>query len=178
MIHRSTRACLLVAAGLTLASVGSARGGPPEPAIDDVTFMSATDGTPQQYVRVLPASFDPGQRHDVLMALHGHGADRWQFVRDPRDECRAARDVAARHEMLFLSPDYRASTSWMGPAAEADLVQILADVRRQYRVRRVFVCGGSMGGSASLTFAVLHPDLVDGVMSMNGTLLSALYVLR
>jgi pimeloyl-ACP methyl ester carboxylesterase len=33
----------------------------------------------------------------------------------------------------------------------------------------VFVCGGSMGGTSSLTFAALHPELVDGVAAMNGT---------
>jgi hypothetical protein len=25
--------------------------------------------------------------------------------------------------MIFVSPDYRAKTSWMGPKAEADMVQ-------------------------------------------------------
>jgi dipeptidyl aminopeptidase/acylaminoacyl peptidase len=33
----------------------------------------------------------------------------------------------------------------------------------------VFVSGGSMGGTGALTFAALHPDLVDGVCSLNGT---------
>ncbi len=158
-----------VTAGLIIACSAPACGWSQDSPGEDVTFVSAVDGTPQKYVRVLPPAFDPDTRHDVLIALHGHGADRWQFVRDERDECRAARDVATRHGMLLVSPDYRASTSWMGPAAEADLVQILADMKRQFLVRRVFVCGGSMGGSACLTFAVLHPDLVDGVVSMNGT---------
>lgn len=57
----------------------------------------------------------------------------------------------------------------MGPAAEADLVQIIAEVKRQFMVRRVIVSGGSMGGTASLTFAALHPELIDGVVSLNGT---------
>jgi pimeloyl-ACP methyl ester carboxylesterase len=71
--------------------------------------------------------------------------------------------------MLYLSPDYRASTSWMGPQAEADVVQIIQDLKQQCRVSRVFLCGASMGGASSLTFAVLHPELIDGVASMNGT---------
>ncbi len=71
--------------------------------------------------------------------------------------------------MLYVSPDYRAKTSWMGPKAEADVVQIIQDLKRTYRVSRVFLCGASMGGAASLTFAVLHPELLDGVASMNGT---------
>lgn len=71
--------------------------------------------------------------------------------------------------MILVSPDYRAKTSWMGPAAEADLVQIIGDFKKQYKVRRVFLCGASMGGTGALTFAALQPQLIDGVASMNGT---------
>ena len=135
----------------------------------DVTFTAALDGTEQRYVEVLPTGFSDAEPHDVLVAFHGHGSDRWQFVRDARDECRAARETAARHDMIYVSPDYRAATSWMGPAAEADTVQIIAEIKARHRVNRVFLCGGSMGGTACLTFAARHPELVDGVASMNGT---------
>lgn len=137
--------------------------------IQDVVFTAACDGTQQKYVLLYPAEFSANTTYDVLIALHGHGSDRWQFVRDRRDECRAARDFAAEHQMLYVSPDYRASTSWMGPKAEADVVQIIEDLKRTHRVSRVFLCGGSMGGASTLAFAVLHPELVDGVASMNGT---------
>lgn len=140
-----------------------------EPRVEDVAFQASCDGTEQRYVLIVPAEFDANARHDVLIALHGHGSDRWQFAKDNRDECRAARDVAARHGMLYVSPDYRAKTSWMGPKAEADVVQIIGDLKRRHRIGRVFVCGGSMGGTAALTFAALHPELVSGVASMNGT---------
>jgi predicted esterase len=137
--------------------------------MQDIVFTAACDCTTQHYVLMLPKDFDPEQPHDVLIALHGHGSDRWQFAKDPRDECRAARDAAAAHDMIFVSPDYRATTSWMGPKAEADMVQIISDLKARQRVGKVIVCGGSMGGSSCLTFAALHPDLVDGVASMNGT---------
>ncbi len=146
---------------------------PPQPqdslAFQDVSFTAACDGTKQFYVTGLPPGFKAAESHDVLIALHGHGSDRWQFARDARDECRAARDVAVKHRMIFVSPDYRAKTSWMGPKAEADVVQIIGDLKRQYRVGRVIVSGGSMGASAALTFAAIHPELVDGVAAMNGT---------
>jgi len=137
--------------------------------VQDVSFIANCDGTTQRYVVMLPRDFRAKQPHDVLIALHGHGADRWQFVRDLRDECRAARDVAAEHRMIFVSPDYRAKTSWMGPRAEADVVQIIGELKRRYRPGKVFLCGGSMGGASSLTFAARHPDLIAGVASMNGT---------
>ncbi len=139
------------------------------PIPEDVVFTAKSDATQQHYVVVLPKDFKDTDAHDVLIALHGHGSDRWQFVKDARDECRAARDAAARHGMIYLSPDYRATTSWMGPRAESDMVQIIGEVKERYRLGKVFLCGGSMGGTACLTFAVLHPELVDGVASMNGT---------
>ena len=135
----------------------------------DVTFTSETDGTEQRYVVLLPDRFDVYVPHDVLIALHGHGSDRWQFVTDKRPECQGARDVAARRKMIFVSPDYRAKTSWMGPAAEADLLQLLDELNSRFRIRDVVISGGSMGGTSALAFAAMHPDCVDGVVALNGT---------
>jgi dipeptidyl aminopeptidase/acylaminoacyl peptidase len=140
-----------------------------DPPATEVTFVAKIDGHEERYLQMLPAGFDPKQPHDLLLALHGHGSDRRQFVEDPRTECRAARDTAAKHGAIFISPDYRAKTSWMGPKAEADVVQIIEELKRRYKIRHVIVSGGSMGGTASLTFAALHPELVDGVVAMNGT---------
>jgi pimeloyl-ACP methyl ester carboxylesterase len=154
----------LVLLGVTRGLCGT----PDQAAMSDVSFTAQSDGTEQKYVLLLPAAFTSSVPHDVLIALHGHSFDRWQFVREKRDECRAARDFAANHGMLFVSPDYRAPTSWMGPKAESDMVQLIADLKRTHRVSRVFLCGGSMGGTGCLTFAVLHPTLIDGVASMNG----------
>ncbi|HUS48476.1 MAG TPA: alpha/beta fold hydrolase [Phycisphaerae bacterium] len=148
--------------------------GPPSAAAEDesnvrdVTFVAAIDKTKQNYVLVLPEAFKAGQPHHLLIALHGHGSDRWQSVKLGRSEWKATRDVAARHRMILVAPDYRARTSWMGPKAEADVAQIIADLKRQYRVGKVFICGASMGGASSLTFAARRPELVDGVVSMNG----------
>lgn len=128
--------CLLTLSGMATAD---------EPRVEDVAFKADCDGSEQRYVQIVPAKFDASAVHDVLIALHGHGSDRWQFAKDGRDECRAARDVAARHGMLYISPDYRAKTSWMGPKAEADVVQIVGDLKRRQRIGKVFVCGGSMG---------------------------------
>ena len=135
----------------------------------DLAFTADCDGSTERVVELLPPDFDTAAPHDLLIALHGHGADRWQFIREARDECRGTREAAARHGAILLSPDYRAPTSWMGPKAEADLVQIIAAAKERHRIGRVFVSGGSMGGTGALTFAALHPDLVDGVCSLNGT---------
>lgn len=152
-----------------LALVAAATGVEGDFVPEDMIFTAECDGSTQRYVQVLPSGFDAEKPHDVLIALHGHGSDRWQYVLTQTGSCPAARDAAKRHNMIYIAPDYRAMTSWMGPKAEADLVQIIGILKEQFKVRRVITCGGSMGGSSVLTFAALHPDLVDGVASFNGT---------
>lgn len=135
----------------------------------DQEFKAALDGSMQKYVEMLPKGFDSKKPHDLLIALHGHGSDRWQYVKQDRSECKGVRAVAAQHEMIFISPDYRAATSWMGPKAEADVVQLIGLLKARYKTRKVILCGASMGGTSVLIFSALHPDLVDGVLSSNGT---------
>ncbi|MEZ5941564.1 MAG: alpha/beta hydrolase [Planctomycetaceae bacterium] len=135
----------------------------------DRTFVADYDGTEQKYVVLTPLGLNERAPVSILITLHGHGSDRWQFVQQTRGECQAARDVALEHQMLMVSPDYRAKTSWMGPAAEADMVQLIRILHKTYNVERLIVSGGSMGGTGALTFTSLHPELVDGVVSLNGT---------
>ncbi|QDU21331.1 alpha/beta hydrolase family protein [Urbifossiella limnaea] len=136
---------------------------------DDVPFVARLDKTEQRYVVVTPTGFDAKRANTAVVALHGHGSDRWQFVKQDRGECKGTRDVAEARGFLLVSPDYRAKASWMGPAAEADVLQILDELKEKYGVRRVVVAGGSMGGTAALAFAALHPDRVAGCVSLNGT---------
>ncbi|MBC7816039.1 MAG: alpha/beta hydrolase fold domain-containing protein, partial [Planctomycetaceae bacterium] len=153
-MRRSFHGCLLiVCVFVVLTTLFTSVSVTAEP--QDVVFLSKLDGTEQRYVIMLPDGFDSHSATSVLIALHGHGSDRWQFVKDSRDECRAARDAAAKQRMIYVSPDYRAKTSWMGPAAEADLLQILDELSNKYRVHKVVIIGGSMGGTAALTFAAL-----------------------
>jgi dipeptidyl aminopeptidase/acylaminoacyl peptidase len=154
--------CLVMLSG---ASAGAAELGP----CQDVNFIADIDGSTQKYVLRLPADFNDSKAHNLLVGLHGGLADRWQYAQATEwREIVATRDFAAEHGMILVSPDYRGKYSWMGPKAEADVVQIINDLRKQYKIDKVFVCGASMGGAACLTFAVLHPDMVDGVASMNG----------
>ena len=159
--------CFLIA--VIINSVIAAK--PPQAfsAPQDIEFTANCDHTKQFYVMLQPEHFSDQKSYSILIALHGHGSDRWQFVKNTRGECKAARDIAAKYHMIYISPDYRAKTSWMGPKAEMDLVQIIHDLKAKYNIDKVFLCGGSMGASSSLTFAALHPKLIDGVAAMNPT---------
>ncbi len=135
----------------------------------DIEFKSNVDNSIQKYVEMLPARFIKGKKYNLMIGLHGHGSDRWQYINSDYEETKAARDIAGKKEMIYISPDYRPTTSWMGPAAEADLLQIIRLTKGKYRINKIFLTGGSMGGSSALTFAALHPKLIAGVASQNGT---------
>ncbi len=135
----------------------------------DIEFVAEFDGSAQRYIEALPELWDSSQSYHLIVALHGHGADRHQVPDDSRDECRAMRDIASQFGMILISPDYRASTSWMGPAAELDMLQIIRELRARYKIAKLFICGGSMGGTSALVFTALHPELVDGVCALNPT---------
>lgn len=140
---------------------------PPPEGYEDITFTSSFDGSKQRYVLVPPNGKLPTGPVDVLFTFHGHGADRWQFITETLWERRATRQIANERGMLLVAPDYRAKTSWMGPAAEADVMQIVSDLRKRFDIRRIFWSGASMGGTASLTLAAMHPEITAGVVAMN-----------
>lgn len=134
---------------------------------EDLSFVADLDGTEQRYIKLTPPNL-PAEKVDVVFWLHGHGSDRTQVnVYKGRGEIASSLDVCEQNGMLLIFPDYRATTSWMGPAAEADMLQLIDIIKGTYDVGRIFFFGGSMGGSSSLTFAALHPDLVDGVVAFN-----------
>ncbi|OGV52056.1 MAG: hypothetical protein A2017_03640 [Lentisphaerae bacterium GWF2_44_16] len=134
----------------------------------EITFKSELDDSEQCYMEILPSDLDKDKKYDLVIGLHGHGSDRKQFAFDKRPECASFREFAAKHDMIAVTPDYRAKTSWMGPSAEADLVQIIKEIKAKYKINKVFLVGGSMGATSALTFATLHPDMIDGITSMNG----------
>lgn len=137
-------------------------------ALKDVTFKSILDGSDQRCAKILPSEFNKEQEYNLIIGLHGHGSDHWQFAKDDRPECKAFRTFATDHEMIMICLDYRAKTSWMGPEAEADITQIIEELKSKFKISRIYLVGGSMGGTTALTYAAIHPNKIAGVTSMNG----------
>ncbi len=131
--------------------------------------FTAYDNTEQLYLEYMPSNFDESKTTTLIIALHGHGSDLGQIFNGVHAEFNAVLDVAASHNAIVISPQYRGTTSWMGPAAENDVKQIIVEQKDKRKIDKVLITGASMGGSSSLTFASLHPELVDAVVAMNGT---------
>ena len=107
----------------------------------------------------------PGRcRAACALYLHGHGSGGDQpFVRE--DVARLWVPELRRLGLGIVSP-HLGSTHWMGPRAAVELRRLLAAARREFGIERFYVVSGSMGGSAALVYAALHPEDVAAVAAL------------
>ncbi len=135
--------------------------------IEEKTFAASYDGTPQTYLlkdfRPSPASEAP------LLVIYLHGAlshqDQGMKAEIYGDAfSRLARELEAR-QAVYICPEYRGN-SWMGAAAESDLLDILRQAKEQYQPQKTILMGGSMGGTSTLIFATKHAELLDGAFAL------------
>ena len=109
------------------------------------------------------ALFLPGENRELwIVVIHGHGSHGDQlFIR---------KDIRE-----FWLPEYRNSgagilcvnlrdNAWMGPAAVADMHDLVNYLRTEQGMRKTIFCSGSMGGTSNLAYAVLHPEDVSGLV--------------
>ncbi len=105
----------------------------------------------------------PGKKKDLwIIFIHGHGSNGDQLFtrRDLRERWLPAfRDSGAG----ILCANLR-DNAWMGPAAAADMHDLLNYLRAEHGMKKTIFCSGSMGGSSNLTYAVLHPEDVSGLI--------------
>lgn len=130
--------------------------------------IESSDGHKIPYFEYVPTTYSLNDYSTLIISLHGHGSNCGQIFNGAHNEYIATNDFAKLHNSVVVSPEYGSDTSWMGPKAEKDLLVVLAEQKSKRRYDQIIISGASMGGSSALTFAALHPELIDGVVAMNG----------
>jgi len=106
----------------------------------------------------------PGRnRRDWIVNLHGRGSlgDQLFIRQDIRDYwLKTFMELGAS----ILTADLRGN-AWMCPAAAEDLRNLIAWIRAEYGAERFVFVSGSMGGTSSLVFGVLHPEDVTSIVA-------------
>lgn len=124
-----------------------------------ITFTSAFDGA-EDWALFLPGD----SRKSTIVYLHGSFSQADQiFTRKDVRDFWLTRIRNAHHGLLSVN---MRGTSYMSPAATADLTELLDYCRAKLGCRRFVLLGGSGGASSAMAYAVLHPERVDGVVAM------------
>jgi predicted esterase len=122
-------------------------------------YRSAVDRTLQPYRLFVPTSYDGQHDSPLVVALHGSGGDENDFF-DSYPEA-PLKPEAERLGFLVVCPKGRGPTSGYRGPAERDVFDVLAEVRRDYRIdpRRIYLMGHSMGAYATWRLAAQHTGI-------------------
>jgi pimeloyl-ACP methyl ester carboxylesterase len=124
-----------------------------------ITFTSAFDGA-EDWALFLPGN--PSK--NTVVYLHGSFSYADQiFTRKDVREFWLSRILEGQHSLLSVNTR---GTSYMSPAATADLTGLLDHCRDKLGCKRFVLLGGSGGASSAMAYAVLHPEKIHGVIAM------------
>jgi predicted esterase len=121
-------------------------------------YRSAVDHTLQPYRLFIPEAYSASKPNALLIALHGMGGDE-NIMFDGYDG--ALKREAGRVGLVVACPKGRDSASMYRDSAEQDVMDVLAEVRRDYNIdsNRIYLMGHSMGGYGTWSIAMAHPDV-------------------
>jgi predicted esterase len=140
---------------------------PPIP-VPDFNVSYFFGGRLQDYAMHVPAGYDGSAARPLVVYLHGYTGLPEEPFHNPTGLVQA---LDARGWLLASA---LGRGDWFyrgGTPGEADVLEVIADVSRHYRVDpdRIYLMGHSMGGYGTNNVAMHHPDLFAAVAPAEGT---------
>jgi poly(3-hydroxybutyrate) depolymerase len=131
-------------------------------------YRSAADDTLQPYRLFVPESYDASKPAPLLVALHGMGGDENSMF-DSYGNGLLKRE-AERVGFIVVCPKGRDPASMYRGTAEKDVLDVMAEVQRTYRIdpSRIYLMGHSMGAYGTWSVAMNQPDLFAALGPISG----------
>lgn len=131
-------------------------------------YRSKIDDTLQPYRVFVPSSYDGSKPYPLVVALHGMGGDENAYFDGYNDGL--FKTEAERRGYIVACPKGRDPASMYTGPAEQDVMDVVAEVMRDYRVDpdRVYLTGHSMGGYGSWSVAMNHPEVFAAIAPIAG----------
>jgi predicted esterase len=132
------------------------------------SYRSAVDSSLQPYRIFIPSSYDGRKPYPLIMLLHGMGGDENSMF--DLYGSGAFEALAEKHGYIVACPKGREPTSMYRGAAEQDVLDVMADVRRAYKVdpNRIYLTGHSMGAYGTWSIAIDHPEIFAALAPISG----------
>ncbi|HLK64583.1 MAG TPA: prolyl oligopeptidase family serine peptidase [Bryobacteraceae bacterium] len=130
-------------------------------------YRSGVDQSLQPYRVFIPEAYDKSKPAGLVIALHGMGGDENSMFDSYNG---AMKREAERVGLIVACPKGLDSASMYRDAAEQDVLDVLAQVRRDYNIDpgRIYLMGHSMGGYGTWSIAMAHPDLFAALGPISG----------
>jgi predicted esterase len=131
-------------------------------------YISKVDNTLQPYRIYVPTTYNDSKAHPLVIALHGMGGDENSYF-EAYDK--GAFKVAAEdHGYIVACPKGRKPASMYIGDAERDVMDVIEEVKRAYRIDpdRIYLTGHSMGGFGTWSIAMNHPDVFAALAPVAG----------
>ncbi len=120
-------------------------------------YCSSVDGF-EDYAYILPGN----NPEFWIVVLHGHGSHGDQLY--SRQDIRTAwLEQLRKTGAGIITPNLR-DNAWMNPAAVSDMHELIDYLRSEYGLKKTLFFSGSMGGTGSFIYSVLHPEDVDALV--------------
>jgi predicted esterase len=122
-------------------------------------YRSAVDQQLQPYRLFVPDQYEGDKPSPLIVALHGMGGDE-NTLFDSYGPGALKRE-AARLGFLVVCPKGRGVASMYAGTAEKDVMDVLAEIRRDFKIdpKRIYLMGHSMGAYGTWSIAMHYPDL-------------------
>ena len=131
-------------------------------------YLSMVDKSIQPYRLFVPSAYDAKKKYPLVVALHGMGGDENSYFAGYENGV-IKREAEARG-YLVVCPKGRAPTSMYLGSAEQDVLDVIAEMKREYAIDedRIYLTGHSMGGYGTWSIAVNHPRMFAAIAPFAG----------
>jgi predicted esterase len=130
-------------------------------------YRSAVDNSLQPYRLLVPEVYKSDKASSLVVALHGMGGDENSMFDAYNGAMKAA---AEKFGLMVVCPKGRDTASMYRGSAEQDVMDVLAEVRRDYNIdaARIYLMGHSMGGYGTWSVAMDHPEVFAALGPISG----------
>ncbi|NPE09186.1 MAG: hypothetical protein GNW80_12950 [Asgard group archaeon] len=125
---------------------------------------SPFDNSLQPYSLVFPEKYDSEKKYTLLVSLHGSGVDEVGFLRYMGEKL----GELGATSLILVGPRGRHLSDHYSGQSENDVVDIITNAKKMFKIKTTLIFGFSMGGYGTWRMTLKHPELFDGAFIAAG----------